>query len=153
MVTSWVDTAAVKHPDRVAIESDGRMITYAELGRSAWAGAGGEEPVTLEPEDRFELVDWLTPAPEQAVAPMREPFVAAFRGHAGPGSRDLAEKAWEAWQDALLAGQGIDHALYRAEAGVIGKGSGAPVYARLWLSPWQLRRAAWSASRAARDAA
>jgi hypothetical protein len=114
------------------------------------------DPVDLldpfEPVDRFELVEWLTPTPKRAVAPVREPFVEEFRSLAGPGSRALAERAWEAWEDALLRGQGVDHALYRAETAVAAKGSAVPTVARLWLSPWQLRRAAWSACRKARDA-
>jgi o-succinylbenzoate---CoA ligase len=40
-VSSWVPAAAAKHPDRVAVESPERSLTYAELSAAA-IGAAGE---------------------------------------------------------------------------------------------------------------
>src|SRR5947209_7769482 len=62
-MVSWVHLASGRHPDRAAVESGERSISYAELARRASEGAreladGGHRPgdrVALEMEDRFEL--------------------------------------------------------------------------------------------------
>jgi O-succinylbenzoic acid--CoA ligase len=63
VVASWLQLAAGKHPDRVAIECAGRSITYGELsrrtvdGRRALAGmdVSAGDRVALEIEDPFEF--------------------------------------------------------------------------------------------------
>jgi o-succinylbenzoate---CoA ligase len=54
-VASWLDLAAGKHPDRVAIEAPGRSISYAELARHAAAAPMRDQAVALEVDDRFEF--------------------------------------------------------------------------------------------------
>jgi o-succinylbenzoate---CoA ligase len=41
VVSYWIDAAAAKHPDRLAIEGPERKLTYAELRDAAVAWAGG----------------------------------------------------------------------------------------------------------------
>jgi o-succinylbenzoate---CoA ligase len=58
---SWLQLAASKQPDRIAIECDERSMTYRELlaaAESGWRaltalGVGAGDPVALEIEDRF----------------------------------------------------------------------------------------------------
>jgi o-succinylbenzoate---CoA ligase len=54
----WLELAAVRHPDRVALESGERRLSYAELLERATAGARGLTaglPVALEAADPFEF--------------------------------------------------------------------------------------------------
>jgi o-succinylbenzoate---CoA ligase len=63
-VASWVDTAAARHPDRVAIEGRERSLTYSELARAAAArsralrseGVGPGRRVPLAQVDPVEFV-------------------------------------------------------------------------------------------------
>jgi O-succinylbenzoic acid--CoA ligase len=61
---SWLQMAAARHPDRVAIEHGERKLSYAELATLALGGAGalqaagvgGGDRVALEIEDRIDFV-------------------------------------------------------------------------------------------------
>jgi len=60
----WLQTAAARHPDRVALEHGERKLSYAELSALALEGAGalqaagvrGGDRVALEIEDRIDFV-------------------------------------------------------------------------------------------------
>jgi o-succinylbenzoate---CoA ligase len=54
----WLELAAARHPDRVAISLGGRQLTYAEMLAQATAAAGGLTagvPVALAAADPFEF--------------------------------------------------------------------------------------------------
>jgi O-succinylbenzoic acid--CoA ligase len=54
-MTSWVEVAAGKHPDRVAFELGERSITYDELRQRAIEGAQALAASGLEPGDRIAI--------------------------------------------------------------------------------------------------
>jgi O-succinylbenzoic acid--CoA ligase len=88
-VQFWLQAAAARRPDRVALEYGGQRLTYAQLAAraaAAAAGLGGDAPgtpVVLEQEDRFAFavalhgcllagrpavpIDLRLPEPERAV--------------------------------------------------------------------------------------
>jgi o-succinylbenzoate---CoA ligase len=61
---NWLHLAASRHPERVALESPGRTVTYGELAERAGAGAAAlqsrgvraADRIGLEIEDRIEFV-------------------------------------------------------------------------------------------------
>jgi O-succinylbenzoic acid--CoA ligase len=63
-VSSWVHSAAQKHPERLAIEGPERSLTYAELLRCSLATAGALRRAGLRPGERVGLA---LPGPEEFV--------------------------------------------------------------------------------------
>ena len=51
----WVHAAAVRHPERVAIEGPERSLTYAQLSEAALARRGALERDGVRPGDRGAL--------------------------------------------------------------------------------------------------
>src|ERR1700759_2061118 len=52
---SWLHAAAAKHPDRLAVESPERTLSYDALARLATSAAGALEERGVGPDDRVAL--------------------------------------------------------------------------------------------------
>jgi hypothetical protein len=85
-----------------------------------------------------------------AIDGMSATFFAVFRSTAGPGTTQLASRAWNAWRRRLLALHGVTDAENRACGAVaLELNTGVRYAAYLWLTDRRLRRAVMRASAAA----